>query len=118
MLAERVGVTDFHPNVGPTIRDISGDIPHNPPKPPGRGRLIKSSRLRESTMDVELNHRERATLRAVATGRAEMTCSSEPDLFLDGLACCDQTTAHRLANLGLIAPARRGAPNERVPALL
>lgn len=69
-------------------------------------------------MDVELNHRERATLNAVATGRAEMTCSSEPDLFFDGLACCDQTTAHRLANLGFIAPARPGLPYERVPALL
>jgi hypothetical protein len=69
-------------------------------------------------MDVELNHRERATLNAVATGRAEMTCSSEPDLFFDGLACCDQTTAHRLANLGFIAPARPGLPHERVPALL
>jgi hypothetical protein len=69
-------------------------------------------------MDVELNHRERATLRAVATGRAEITCSSEPDLFFDGLACCDQSTAHRLANLGLIAPERTGYPGERVPAVL
>lgn len=69
-------------------------------------------------MDIELNHRERATLNAVATGRAEMTCSSEPDLFFDGLACCDQTTARRLANRGFIAPARPGLPHERVPALL
>ncbi|HKS43566.1 MAG TPA: hypothetical protein VJT49_00355 [Amycolatopsis sp.] len=69
-------------------------------------------------MDVELNHRERATLRAVAAGRAEITCSSEPDLFFDGLACADQTTARRLANLGLVAPARTGHPGERVPAVL
>jgi hypothetical protein len=69
-------------------------------------------------MDEKLNNRERATLKAVATGRAEITCSSEPDLFLDGLACCDQTTAHRLANLGLIAPTREGRPGERVPATL
>ncbi|GLY65947.1 hypothetical protein [Amycolatopsis taiwanensis] len=69
-------------------------------------------------MDVELNHRERATLKAVASGHAEITCSSEPDLFFDGLTCCDQTTAHRLANLGLIAPAHDGRPGERVPAVL
>ena len=69
-------------------------------------------------MDVELNHREKATLKAVASGQAEMTCSSEPDLFFDGLTCCDQMTAHRLANLGLIAPAHHGAPGERVPAVL
>ena len=66
--------------------------------------------------DAELNHRERATLRAVATGRAELTCSREPDLFIDGLAVCDQPCARRLANLGLIATARSGRPGERVPA--
>ncbi|WP_158893924.1 hypothetical protein [Amycolatopsis anabasis] len=68
--------------------------------------------------DVELNHRERATLRAVALGKAEITCSCEPDLFIDGLACCDQTTAHRLAKGGLVVPARAGRPGERVPALI
>jgi hypothetical protein len=68
--------------------------------------------------ETELNHRERATLRAVAAGHAEITCSSEPDLFVDGLACCDQACAHRLANLGLIAPADDGRPGERVPARL
>jgi hypothetical protein len=67
---------------------------------------------------IELNHRERATLRAVAEGHAEISCSSEPDLFVDGLACCDQQTAHRLAHLGLVAPARGGRWGERVPALL
>jgi hypothetical protein len=69
-------------------------------------------------MGVALNDRERATLRAVASGRAEITCSGQPDLFFDGLACCDQMTARRLANLGLIAPARDGSPGERVPAVL
>lgn len=67
---------------------------------------------------VELNHRERATLRAVGLGRAEMTCSCEPDLFIDGLACCDQFTAHRLARLALVVPVRAGIPGERVPAVL
>ncbi|HKN55504.1 MAG TPA: hypothetical protein VJX66_23615 [Amycolatopsis sp.] len=69
-------------------------------------------------MITELNHRERATLRAVAQGHAEISCSCEPDLFIDGLSCCDQSTAHRLARLGLIAPAHEGARGELVLAVL
>ncbi|MEV6829384.1 hypothetical protein [Amycolatopsis sp. NPDC051102] len=69
-------------------------------------------------MITALNHRERATLRAVAEGHAEISCSCEPDLFIDGLSCCDQITVHRLARLGLIAPAHPGKCGERVPALL
>lgn len=68
--------------------------------------------------DVDLNPRERATLRAVAHGDAEISCSREPDLFLDGLPCCDQTTARKLAHLGLVVPARDGRPGERVPAAI
>lgn len=71
-----------------------------------------------SSNNVELNHREWATLRAVGLGRAELTWSRQPDLFIDGLAVCDQTCAHRLANLGLIATARDGRPGERVPAVV
>jgi hypothetical protein len=67
---------------------------------------------------IELRSRERAYLKAVAQGRAEMTRSSEPDLFIDGLACCDQHTAHELAHHHLITPARPGAPGQRVPAAL
>jgi hypothetical protein len=69
-------------------------------------------------MITTLNHRERATLRAVAEGHAEISCSCEPDLFIDGLSCCDQSTVHRLARLGLIAPARSGKCGQLVPALL
>jgi len=67
---------------------------------------------------AELNHRERATLRAVALGHAEITCSCEPDLFIDGLACCDQSTAHRLAKQGLIVATRVAQYGTRVPALI
>jgi hypothetical protein len=70
------------------------------------------------TGELILNHRERATLKAVAVGHAEISCSCEPDLFVDGLACCDQHTAHRLAHLGLIMPVRPGSYGERVPAAL
>lgn len=69
-----------------------------------------------SDQDVKLNPRERATLRAVADGDAEISCSSEPDLFVQGLPCCDQATARRLARLGLIEPTRQGRRGERVPA--
>ncbi|ONF73696.1 hypothetical protein [Amycolatopsis keratiniphila] len=70
------------------------------------------------TPDHELSHRELAILRAVASGRAEITCSSEPDLFIDGLPCCDQYTAHVLAHRGLIVPAQPGPIGHRVRARL
>ncbi|MET7998040.1 hypothetical protein ABZU76_44860 [Amycolatopsis sp. NPDC005232] len=66
---------------------------------------------------VELTHRAMAMLRAVAAHRAEMTTSSEPDLFIDGFACCDQMTAHNLAHGGYIRPAVQDAAG-RVPAEL
>ncbi|HVE95625.1 MAG TPA: hypothetical protein VNA67_01345 [Pseudonocardiaceae bacterium] len=62
--------------------------------------------------------RERAMLRAVSDGRAELACSCEPDLFIDGLGCCDQYTAHRLARAGLIRPSIEGAIGQRVRAEL
>ena len=43
-----------------------------------------------------ITYRTRAMLRAVAAGRADVTSSSEPDLFVDGSACCDQMAAHAL----------------------
>jgi hypothetical protein len=57
------------------------------------------------TMESMLNRRALAMLRAVGAGRAELTCSCEPDLRVDGLPCCDQSTAHDLARAGLIRPA-------------
>ena len=73
----------------------------------------------ESSQQVPLlNRRELATLRAVASGEAEISCSKAPDLFLDGLACCDQSTARRLATLGLVEAAHQGASGARVPAVV
>ncbi|WP_410640190.1 hypothetical protein [Amycolatopsis sp. lyj-346] len=57
---------------------------------------------------VELTHRAKAMLKAVAAGRAQMSCSCEPDLFIDGFACCDQITAHALAHSGFLRPAVEG----------
>lgn len=68
--------------------------------------------------DNPINRRALAMLRAVSDGRAELVCSCEPDLLIDGLGCCDQYTAHRLAGAGLIRPAIRGAIGERVRAEL
>ena len=39
-------------------------------------------------MGVTLSCRDRAILRAVAKGGAELLAGAEPDLFLDG-RCCD-----------------------------
>jgi hypothetical protein len=69
-------------------------------------------------MGTALSCRDRAILRAVAGGGAELSGSAEPDLFLDGRCCADQSAAHRLARAGLIATAGPGAPGSRVPAKL
>ncbi len=49
-----------------------------------------------------LSRRAIAMLKAIGEGRAELRCSCEPDLRVDGLSCCDQNTAHDLARAGLI----------------
>jgi hypothetical protein len=72
----------------------------------------------ELVIDVELSARDRSILRAVAGGRAELVWGSEPDLYLDGRFCCDQSAVHRLVRTGLIAPATEGAVGERLPALV
>lgn len=63
-----------------------------------------------------LNHRSLAMLRAVQAGRAQLSCSREPDLFIDGVACCDQFTAHALAHAGFIQAAQSGATGQLVRA--
>ncbi len=68
--------------------------------------------------DDPIEGRALAMLRAVSDGRGELVCSCEPDLLIDGLGCCDQFTAHRLARAGLIRPAIRGAVGQRVRAEL
>jgi hypothetical protein len=65
-----------------------------------------------------VNHRMLAMLRAVGAGRGRVSCSSEPDLFIDGLSCGDQFAAHALAHDGLIRGTRPGIPGELVPAIL
>lgn len=64
------------------------------------------------------NHRALAFLRAVGAGRGTLRCSCEPDLYIDGLSCGDQYTAHELAHLGLLSPVRPGHLGELVPAAL
>ena len=65
-----------------------------------------------------LTGRDRAILRAVAAGGAELLIGAEPDLLLDDRCSCDQVAAHRLAHRGLIAPTRTAAVGQRVPACL
>ncbi|HJQ46599.1 MAG TPA: hypothetical protein VJ870_09800 [Amycolatopsis sp.] len=55
-------------------------------------------------------------LRAVAEGRAVMSSSCEPDLFVDGVPCCDQMTAHTLAHRGYVRAAADGHTAELAPA--
>ena len=65
-----------------------------------------------------LNHRALSMLKAVVAGRAQISCSAEPDLFIDGMPCCDQYLAHTLAHEGYIEPAWEGTRGELVPAAL
>ena len=65
-----------------------------------------------------LSGRDRAILRAVAAGGAEVALGTEPDLFFDGRCCCDQTAAHYLVRAGLIAAATLGLVGQRVAAVL
>ncbi|MEU4252592.1 hypothetical protein AB0F15_34825 [Amycolatopsis sp. NPDC026612] len=71
-----------------------------------------------STIPSALSRRAIAMLKAVGEGRAELRCSCEPDLRVDGLPCCDQSTAHDLARAGLIRATRLVAPGQWVPAEL
>ena len=66
--------------------------------------------------DDELSYRALAMLRAVAEGRGRMSSSCEPDLFIDGVPCCDQVTAHTLAHRGLLRVGADGSTAELTPA--
>ena len=68
--------------------------------------------------EYQLNRRALAMLRAVSDGRAELVCSCEPDLIVDGCPVCDQYEAHRLAGAGLIRPVVQGFVGQRVRAEL
>lgn len=67
----------------------------------------------QRTVSVVPSPRARAMLAAVADGRAEVSDSCEPDMFIDGLACCDQTLAHALTHAGLIRPIGPATPSGR-----
>ncbi|PWK84435.1 hypothetical protein C8D88_10850 [Lentzea atacamensis] len=69
-------------------------------------------------MNAPLSNRGMATLRAVAAGRVEATCSIEPDLRVDGLFCSDQITSHQLMHAGYIRLADTQPPTTWVPAEL
>jgi hypothetical protein len=80
--------------------------------------LLNGGIAMELVVDVELSVRDRAILRAVAHGRAELVWGSEPDLYLDGRFCCDQNAVHRLVRAGLIAPEVEGGVGQRLPAVI
>ena len=67
---------------------------------------------------VELTSRSLAVLRAARADRVHVSLSCEPDVFVDGLACCDQPGARALVHAGLLRAVRPGRIGERVPAQL
>lgn len=68
--------------------------------------------------NTQLSHRAIAMLRATAAGRAELTCSCEPDLRVDSLPCCDQVTARFLFHSGLVQRAAGGTTGQWMTARL
>ena len=70
------------------------------------------------TTTTTLSGRDRAILRAVAAGGAELQLGTESDLFFDGRCCCDQSAAHQLVRTGFIAAATLGLIGQRVAAAL
>ena len=52
---------------------------------------------------ISLSHRDRAILKAVASGRCQISRGVCASLTVDGLSCCDQFIGARLAGAGLIA---------------
>jgi hypothetical protein len=58
------------------------------------------------TTTSTLSGRDRAILRAVAAGGAELQLGVEPDLFLDGRSCADQSAAHHLVHAGYLTAVR------------
>ncbi|MPY77987.1 MAG: hypothetical protein GEV04_05710 [Actinophytocola sp.] len=65
------------------------------------------------TVTLAPSPRARAMLAAVADGRAEVSDSCEPDMFIDGLVCCDQMLAHTLTHAGLVRPVGPATPSGR-----
>ena len=55
-----------------------------------------------TTTVVDISHRDRSVLRAVAAGRCAMSTGPCPALTVDGLCCSDQFAGARLAGAGLI----------------
>jgi hypothetical protein len=68
-------------------------------------------------MSARLTDRDRAILRAVGMGVAELVAGAD-DLYVEGRHCSDQFAARRLAGAGLIAAARPAALGQRVRARL
>ncbi len=66
----------------------------------------------------ELSGRAKAVLRAVAAGRAQVTGGREPDLYIDGLPCCDQAVPRDLVRAGLLRARRAVGFDERTEAEL
>lgn len=70
------------------------------------------------TTTSTLSGRDRAILRAVAAGGAELALGIEADLYLDGRCCCDQSAAHHLVRAGMITATTLGLVGQRVAAAL
>src|SRR2546426_811376 len=97
---------------GPGAVDPGAHPDAPPPTHPARGR----GPPRVAPRPAPPTRRAVAMLKAIADGRAELRCSCEPDLRVDGLSCCDQDPAHQLSRAGLVKPAYIVEPGNWAPA--
>jgi hypothetical protein len=63
-----------------------------------------------SVSDIEVTGRDRALLRAIASGRCEFGTRCEPLLLVDGIVCADTSAGHRLVTAGLVAEPDKARP--------
>ena len=70
----------------------------------------------QTSMVSDLNHRDRAVLRAVAAGRCVLQGPHGAGLQVDGRWCADQFAGARLTAAGLIVASGPAEPAQLTPA--
>ena len=92
--------------------EVAAKRPPIEPGPP-------SGRITDQGINCGADPGPAETTMTTASGRgAELALGAEPDLYLDGRCCCDQSAAHRLVRAGLITAAPLGPVGRRVVAAL
>lgn len=114
-LTKHLSVTQPGRPVGPNWVPPCRDSARPTERPPATSRA-GGDQPAPVTLPAPLSCQEEAILRAVHAGRVEISCSREPDMFVDGINCCHQATARRMFHEGWVQRAHSGLATERVRA--